>query len=76
MWYKAVGGPREASRSNSYGTPSPLGRTFGGKDTSVLGVPSTPSPSAGKGASVGLNSKWLYERGRASPRSSFIYSGL
>lgn len=74
MWQKAVGGSRESTRRNSYGTPSPLGRNFGGKDASVLGVPSTPSPSIGRGASVGLNSKWLYERGRASPRSSGIYS--
>lgn len=73
MWQKAVGSSRDAVMRNSYGTPSPFGRGFGGKDASVLGAPNTPSPSPGKGASVGLNSKWLYERGRASPRSSGIY---
>ena len=71
MWQKAVGSSRDTTRRNSYGTPSPLGRALGG---SVLGAPNTPSPAAGKGASVGLNSKWLYERGRASPRGSGAYS--
>lgn len=42
-------------RRDSYGSPSPLkGR---------MGEPGTPSPGGGK-ASVGLNSKWLYEKGR------------
>lgn len=74
MWQKAVGGSRDASRRHSYGSPSPLGPGLGGKDTNVLGAPSTPSPSAGRGASVGLNNRWLYERGRASPSSRGIYS--
>jgi nucleoporin POM34 len=34
-----------------------------------LGAVGTPTKS-GK-ASVGLNSKWLYEKGRGSPRASF-----
>lgn len=77
MWQKAVGGSRDIGRRHSYGSPSPLGFGHGGKDTSILGVPSTPSPSAGKGASVGLNNRWLYERrGRLSPGSRMpkIYS--
>lgn len=69
MWQKAVGGSRDTGRRHSYGSPSPLGLGRGGKDTSVLGVPSTPSPSTGRGSSVGLNNKWLYERGRVSPGS-------
>lgn len=45
-------------RRNSYSSPSPLGRA---------GVePGTPSPSGGGKASVALNSKWLYEKGRAN----------
>ncbi|KAL8873184.1 MAG: hypothetical protein Q9174_001305 [Haloplaca sp. 1 TL-2023] len=51
-------------RRSSFGSPSPLGP---GKNDSLWLSPSTPSPLAGKGqgaASVGLNSRWLYERGR------------
>ena len=73
LWQKAVGGNRDSSRQHSYGSPSPLG-PGSGKDVSILGAPSTPSPSTGRGASVALNSKWLYERGRASPTSRNLYS--
>ena len=73
LWQKAVGGSRDSSRQYSYGSPSPLGPGTG-KDVSILGAPSTPSPSTGRGTSVGLNSKWLYERGRASPTSRNLYS--
>ena len=71
LWQKAVEG-----RRGSFGSGSPLGKSSGGAGSvlggsvfgaSVLGKPSTPSPSqVGRGSSVGLNSKWLYERGRAS----------
>ena len=74
MWHKAVGSGRDsASRRASYGSPSPLGPA-NLKDLSILGAPNTPSPSAGRGSTVGLNSKWLYERGRSSPSSRSIYS--
>ncbi|KAL2040540.1 hypothetical protein N7G274_006519 [Stereocaulon virgatum] len=65
LWSKAVGSTRELGRRSSYGSPSPLGPGLGGRDGSVLGMPNTPSPT-GRGASVGLNSKWLYHRGRSS----------
>lgn len=73
MWHKAVGGGRDSPRRSSYGSPSPLG-PINGKDLSILGVPNTPSPPTGRGSSVGLNSKWLYERGRSSPSSRSLYS--
>ncbi|KAJ9658812.1 hypothetical protein H2201_007593 [Coniosporium apollinis] len=80
---KAMGeGP---TRRLSYGRDSPLGASsfgasgfgasgYGGPE--VLGnIPGTPTPmGGGKGASVGLNSKWLYERGRRSPGGRSIYS--
>lgn len=69
MWQKAIGGSRDTGRRHSYGSPSPLGFGRSGKDASVLGAPSTPSPSIGRGSSVGLNNRWLYERGRISPGS-------
>ncbi|KAI9707619.1 MAG: hypothetical protein M1836_000580 [Candelina mexicana] len=69
-----VGGSRGLERRGSYGSPSPLGASTLDMDTSVLGVPSTPSPTSGKGASVGLNSRWLYERARSSPGNREMYS--
>lgn len=47
--------------------------TNGGSSSS--GLPSTPTPIPGAGkASVGLNSKWLYERGRGSPNGRNLFS--
>ncbi|KAI4102700.1 MAG: hypothetical protein L6R37_004231 [Teloschistes peruensis] len=56
-------------RKSSMGqSPSPLGLGLGrSASESLWSAPATPSPLAGKGqgtASVGLNSRWLYERGR------------
>lgn len=43
----------------------------------MLGAPGTPSPAAGKGAAVGLNSKWLYQKGRSASGSRYpsMYTG-
>ncbi|OAA72504.1 Nuclear pore complex component [Cordyceps fumosorosea ARSEF 2679] len=38
----------------------------------LLGDPASPSP-AGKRTSVGLNSKWLYEKGRRSSGSAWVH---
>ncbi|KAK1057807.1 hypothetical protein LTR74_013879 [Friedmanniomyces endolithicus] len=75
---------RQRSVSGSPGLgPSPLtyGLKSGGRRTSFQSSPlSTPefdaagsigTPTKSGKASVGLNSKWLYEKGRGSPRSSF-----
>ena len=59
-------------RRSSFGSPSPLGP---GKNDSLWSAPATPSPLAGKGqgtASVGLNSRWLYERGRVGSGRKII----
>ncbi|KAK1073050.1 hypothetical protein LTR33_010076 [Friedmanniomyces endolithicus] len=74
---------RQRSVSGSPGLgPSPLayGLKSGGRRTSFQSSPlSTPdfdaagsisTPTKSGKASVGLNSKWLYEKGRGSPRSS------
>lgn len=61
-----------ASRRLSFGrSPSPLGQSvFDG-----AGMPGSPTPGVGSGkASVGLNSKWLYERGRGSPSGRSLFS--
>ena len=61
---KAVTGGLNGGRRSSFGSPAPLGVSSG---TSLFkDIGSTPSPTAGKRSSVGLNSKWLYERGRRS----------
>ncbi|KAL8809899.1 MAG: hypothetical protein Q9200_003017 [Gallowayella weberi] len=64
LWQKSMlGSGRDTRRRSSMGTPSPLGP---GKDSGSVWIPNTPSPTTGKGqaASVGLNNRWLYERGR------------
>ena len=71
LWQKSRAAAAIRRRNSGHGTPSPLGPSAG-NDRSVLGVSSgstTASPLSGRGgagASVGLNSKWLYERGRSS----------
>ncbi|KAL9631602.1 MAG: hypothetical protein Q9164_005793 [Protoblastenia rupestris] len=72
LWQKS----KEVARRGSYGSPSQLGLGMGGgNERSILGRQSgTPSPTggmAGRGATVGLNSKWLYEKGR---RGSGVHS--
>ncbi|KAF2153555.1 hypothetical protein K461DRAFT_241144 [Myriangium duriaei CBS 260.36] len=46
--------------------------TTGGSSSS--GLPSTPTPIGAGRASVGLNNKWLYERGRGSPNGRNLFS--
>lgn len=65
---------RGALKRQSQGSSSPLGSISGGLDLGGISLPATPTPSRGKGASVGLNSKWLYERGRGSPVGGGLYS--
>lgn len=76
LWQKSLGKSRDTARRSSYGSPSPLGPGFGGSN-SILGAPNTPSPAAGRGATVGLNNKWLYQKGRSASGSRYpsIYSG-
>ena len=65
---------RGALKRQSQASSSPLGSISAGLDLGSISLPATPTPSRGKGASVGLNNKWLYERGRGSPVSSGLYS--
>lgn len=65
LWQKSLG-KSAVMRRSSYGSPSPLGPGNG-----VLGTPSTPSPTAGRGASVALNNKWLYQKGRSASGTGF-----
>lgn len=68
---KAMGGSGlNGSRRHSYGSPSLLGP--GGSRMNVFDTPGTPSP-AGKGASVGLNNKWLYDKERRNSGSSRVF---
>lgn len=50
-------------RRSSVGGGSPFAAS---SSTNLFSDPGSPSPSGGKRTSVGLNSKWLYERGRRS----------
>ncbi|KAH7323844.1 nuclear pore complex component-domain-containing protein [Rhexocercosporidium sp. MPI-PUGE-AT-0058] len=66
---KAMGGGMNGTRRASYGSPSPLGPSLRlGQET-----PGSPSP-ASKTGGIGLNSKWLYDKGRRNSGSSRLYS--
>ncbi|KAI0169607.1 NPCC-domain-containing protein [Hypoxylon sp. FL1284] len=62
------------ARRSSLGSPSPMGASMGASTgTSFFGgVPDSPSPTppAAKRSTLGLNNKWLYERGRDRRSSS------
>lgn len=68
---RAMLGARRSS-IGSLGSPAPAGSLFGG--FGGLGPDSpTPNPAnAAKRSSVGLNNKWLYERGRGGAGQSFL----
>ena len=70
---KAVNG--SATRRLSYGTPSPLSlsRVPSSSSFEQGKLPSTPTPASGSRASVPLNNRWLYERGRSSPSRNGLY---
>ncbi|GAB1314382.1 Nuclear pore complex component [Madurella fahalii] len=69
LLHKAVGGgPR-----SSFGSSSAFGASTA---SSVFGDgPPTPTPG-GKRSSVGLNSKWLYEKGRRNSSNSWLHQNL
>ena len=61
---KSIAGMNGTNRRHSYGSPSPLGP--GGSRFGASEAPGSPSPGAAKGAGIGLNSKWLYDKERRS----------
>lgn len=69
-----TGGSRDATRRRSSGLSSSQVPESSILDNSLISLPSTPSPSNGKGAGIGLNNKWLYERSRQSPVGSPAYT--
>ncbi|KAI0525411.1 nuclear pore complex component-domain-containing protein [Xylaria bambusicola] len=63
---KAMNGARHSSRGSigSIGSPSPVGGSISSGVLTFGSGPESPSPSpAGKRSTVGLNSKWRYEKG-------------
>lgn len=71
LMQKAIGGA-SAARRLSYGTSSPLDLAASASGTTLSATPTTGIAS-GK-ASVALNSKWLYERGRSSPNGKALFT--
>lgn len=69
---KAIGGGFAGAKRPSYGSPSPLGP--GSPKGNWLDGSSTPSPSTGKGPSVTLNNKWLWDKGRRRSGDARIFS--
>ncbi|PHH86343.1 hypothetical protein CDD83_10380 [Cordyceps sp. RAO-2017] len=66
---RSVGGLARTRRS-SIGSSSPFGAST---SANLLSDSGSPSPSGGKRTSVGLNSKWLYERGRRASGSAWLH---
>ncbi|KAG6006230.1 hypothetical protein E4U21_007193 [Claviceps maximensis] len=58
------------TRRSSFGSISPFAQSTA---SNMCPDPGSPSPSAGKRTSVGLNSKWLYERGRRSSSTAWLH---
>ncbi|KAL2197619.1 nuclear pore complex component-domain-containing protein [Corynascus similis CBS 632.67] len=68
LLHKAVGG----GRRSSFGSISPLNASTA---SSVFGDgPATPTPATGKRSTVGLNNKWLYEKGRRNSGNNWLHS--
>lgn len=70
LYQKALG--RDVTRRLSYGTngvPSPLVMSTALNQSSSSLTSNTPSPMPGRGASVSISNRWLYEKGRGSPAS-------
>ncbi|KAH7135068.1 nuclear pore complex component-domain-containing protein [Dendryphion nanum] len=69
LFQKAVGGGSATKRMSFDSRNSPMSNSI--FDSSSSNTPGTPTPGTGR-ASVGLNSKWLYEKRRDSPRSNMF----
>lgn len=72
LLHKAIN--RDAGSRRSFGSPS--ASVFGkSMSESSMGFGfNSPSPTNNRGASVGLNNRWLYEKGRGSPGLRSVYS--
>ena len=73
--------PFQSARKASFGSPGTLGGSTPGaqgasnslfSDSTMSSLPGTPSPT-GKRLSMGLNNKWLYEKGRRSSSGTRLY---
>ena len=69
---KAMGGGLNGNRRHSYGSPSPLGP--GASRMNMPETPGSPSPTTAKGSNIGLNSKWLYDKGRRNSGNTRLYT--
>ncbi|OAA64428.1 nuclear pore complex protein [Niveomyces insectorum RCEF 264] len=76
------GSALQSARRASFGSPKALasggggiglGGTFSFPESALSGVPGTSSPSSGKRLSMGLNNKWLYEKGRRSSSGARVF---
>lgn len=73
LFQKAVG--RDSAKRLSFGGQGSSGQLMSiAADTTGASLGRTLSPSMGKAASVGLNNRWLYDRGRASLGGRTVYS--
>ncbi|CAK7206036.1 hypothetical protein SEUCBS139899_008819 [Sporothrix eucalyptigena] len=66
----SFGSPGTLGGSTPSGAPGTAGSLF--SDSTMSSLPGTPSPT-GKRLSMGLNNKWLYEKGRRSSSGTRLY---
>ncbi|KAL7949007.1 nuclear pore complex component domain-containing protein [Trichoderma barbatum] len=58
----------------SFGSPGSFSSSIGPSTSSnIFSDPASPSPSAGKRTSIGLNNKWLYEKGRRPSGNTWVH---
>ncbi|KAF7555968.1 hypothetical protein G7046_g6427 [Stylonectria norvegica] len=70
LFSKSVNSFGNNGRRSSIGSGSPFNAST---SANLFSDPTSPSPSGGKRTSVGLNSKWLYEKGRRSSGNAWLH---
>lgn len=58
------------NRRTSFGSPGSFGAST---SSNIFSDPTSPSPAGGKRTSIGLNNKWLYEKGRRPSGSTWAH---
>ncbi|KAM6487226.1 nuclear pore complex component-domain-containing protein [Trichoderma sp. SZMC 28011] len=74
--FSPIGSPLSQSvngmnnRRTSFGSPGSFGAST---SSNIFSDPASPSPAGGKRTSIGLNNKWLYEKGRRPSGSTWAH---
>jgi len=70
LFHKAMSnGSREGGRRQSFSSSSMVSPL---RDSVISRLPTSPSTSGSKASNLGLNNKWLYEKGRGTSGNGFL----